>query len=80
MSWEPIETAPRAGPILVYFGMRDDPGFSEPGRVEAFRVESCYCIGGVIYEAWTGHRVFESWKKQNDLPTHWKRQEPPEDK
>jgi hypothetical protein len=84
MTWQPIETAPDSGPVLLYFGalkFRTGDGETAPPmgdpRDYIDRVVAGYCEDGDIFEANTGHSLFEEWRGTDLQPTHWMPLPPP---
>ncbi|MFN8993216.1 MAG: DUF551 domain-containing protein, partial [Pseudomonadota bacterium] len=70
MTWQPIETAPKEGRILVYGGTWEgELGGKEPARVALVYAESLCVADTCYYDAWIVD------------PTHWMPlPEPPETK
>ena len=73
MTWQPIETAPKDGAILVFFGNLQIPRYvtMNPNRVQAEVIEVAFCDDGDVCEAGTGHSMFEPWRGLEGKPTHW---------
>lgn len=82
-AWQPIETAPKDGAVLLYFGNRKwrkpsgEPADLGLHELLVDRVEAAVCEGGDIYEAFTGHSVFEDGRHPDNTPTLWAPLEPP---
>lgn len=75
--WQPIETAPKDGAVLLYFANRtwhDSDGklvsFGDV-RDAAEKTEVGFCLDGRICESGTGHDVFEPFRDEDNFPTHW---------
>ena len=72
IDWHPIAEPPPNGPLLLWYGKADflkPAGQLEPGREIAMRMEVGFCKDGDIFEAWTGHSMFEDWHEAQI--THW---------
>jgi len=75
--WQPIDTAPENGPVVLYYGkrvfhdMRGNPVSFGKVRDHAEMCEIGFCQDGDICEAGTGHSVWEDHKFPNNVPTHW---------
>lgn len=78
--WQPIEAPPEDGtPVVVYFSkvefhLTDGTAAPSLGPTRDF-VERCelgWYAGGRWWEAGTGHDMFECWRDESQLPTHWK--------
>lgn len=76
--WRDMTDKPtRPMPVLYWFGKRwwhqadGTPALLDPVRDPAERTEAGWWNGEEWCESGTGHDLFEPWREERDLPTHW---------
>ncbi len=76
--WRDMTDKPtRPMPVLYWFGKRwwhqtdGTPAPLDPVRDPAERTEAGWWNGEEWCETGTGHDLFEPWREERDLPTHW---------
>jgi hypothetical protein len=76
--WRDMTDKPtRPMPVLYWFGKRwwhqadGTPALLDPVRDPAERAEAGWWNGEEWCESGTGHDLFEPWREERDLPTHW---------
>jgi len=76
--WRDMTDKPtRPMPVLYWFGKRwwhqadGTPATLDPVRDPAERAEAGWWNGEEWCESGTGHDLFEPWREERDLPTHW---------
>jgi len=77
-AWRDMDDKPpQPMPVLYWFGKRwwhqsdGTPAKMDPVRDPAERTEAGWWNGEEWCESGTGHDLFEPWKEDRDLPTHW---------
>ena len=76
--WRPIEELPHSDTVgillnirMVWEDMKGNPVSFGPVRDFAERLEIAFFKDGEWWEAGTGHSVFNDWRHDEYLPTHW---------
>jgi hypothetical protein len=77
--WQPIETAPEKPMQVVFYSSRlilHDQDNNPVSPIFAPYRDEAFSLGFWDGESWcemgTGHELFESWHRKDDMPTHWR--------